>query len=152
MQWDSATHRMLGYAGATTNFPVISAAREPASTAQWLARWITDSSLAGVAASPPRGSPKVREYMMPMPQDLPHDVAVDADGKVVITGMFSHKMYRLDPASGALESFDIPTERRISRVVIDVEAPGGCARRPAQIARRDPALGIWKGHDSECIP
>src|SRR5688572_33286473 len=45
IQWDSSTHRMLSYAGARTSFPVISAAREPASTSQWLARWITDSSL-----------------------------------------------------------------------------------------------------------
>jgi streptogramin lyase len=154
VQWDSATHRMLSYAGARTNFPVISAAREPAATAQWLARWITDSSLAGVVSSPPRGSPKVREYMMPVPQDLPHDVAVDAEGKVVITGMFSHKMYRLDPASGALESFDIPTERANPRAVVidDRGAWWVLLGGPRRIARRDPALGIWKVHDIGMYP
>ena len=55
-QWDSATHRMLSYAGATTGFPVISAAREPVSTAQWLARWITDSALAVVICEDTRVS------------------------------------------------------------------------------------------------
>ena len=153
-QWDSATHRMLGYAGATTGFPVISAAREPASTAQWLARWITDSSLASVAPITPPGSPNVREYLMPMPQDLPHDVAVDGEGKVVITGMFSHKMYRLDPATGALESFDIPAERAGPRAVVidDRGAWWVLLGGPRRIARRDPALGVWKMHDIGMYP
>ncbi len=153
-QWDSATHRMLSYAGARTSFPVISAAREPASTAQWLARWMTDSSLATVAPSAPGRSPRVREYLMPMPQDLPHDVAVDADGKVVITGMFSHQMYRLDPGSGALESFDIPVERANPRAVVidDRGAWWVLLGAPRRIARRDPALGVWKVHDIGMYP
>jgi streptogramin lyase len=153
-QWDSAAHRMLRHAGATTSFPVIAAARAPASTAQWLARWITDSSLATVTASVPRGSPTVREYLMPMAQDLPHDVAVDAEGKVVITGMFSHKMYRLDPASGALESFDIPAERSSPRAVV-IDDRGGwwvLLGGPRRIARRDPVLGAWTMHDIGMYP
>jgi streptogramin lyase len=147
-QWDSATHRMLQYAGATSNFPVISAARDPASTAEWLARWITDASLAAVAPAPPRGSPKVREFMLPMPQDLPHDVAVDATGKVVITGMFSHKMYRLDPESGALETFDIPVERANPRAVVIDERGAWWVLfgAPRMVGRRDPESGEWKTH------
>ena len=153
-QWDSATHRMLTYAGARTGFPVISAAREPAPTAQWLARWITDSSLSTIAPSAARGSPKVREYMMPMAQDLPHDVAVDAEGKVVITGMFSHKMYRLDPASGALESFDIPVDRANPRAVVidDRGAWWVLLGGPRRIGRRDPDLGVWKTYDIGMYP
>src|SRR5687768_12552699 len=153
-QWDSATHRMLRYAGATTSFPVISAERAPASTAQWLTRWITDSSLAKVTPVVPRGAPKVREYMMPMAQDLPHDVAVDAEGKLVITGMFSHTMYRLDPASGALESFDIPTERASPRAVVidDRGAWWVLLGGPRRIARRDPVLGVWSMHDIGMYP
>jgi streptogramin lyase len=154
VQWDSATHRMLGYAGATSNFPVISAVREPASTTQWLARWITDATLATVTPMPPRGSPNVREYLMPMAQDLPHDVAVDGEGKVVITGMFSHTMYRLDPASGALESIAIPVAGASPRaVVIDERGAwwvllGG----PRMAARRDPALGTWTTHEIRMYP
>ena len=154
VQWDSATHRMLTYAGARSNFPVISAAREPASTARWLAQWITDASLATVVPMVPRSSPKVREYMMPMPQDLPHDVAVDAEGKVVITGMFSHKMYRLDPASGALETLDIPMERANPRAVV-IDGQGAwwvLLGAPRRIARRDPNLGTWKLHDIGMYP
>ena len=153
-QWDSATHRMLTYAGARTGFPVISAAREPAPTAQWLARWITDSSLSTVAPSAAPGSPKVREYMMPMAQDLPHDVAVDAEGKVVITGMFSHRMYRLDPASGALESFDIPVDRANPRAVVidDRGAWWVLLGGPRRIGRRDPDLGVWKMYDIGMYP
>jgi streptogramin lyase len=154
VQWDSATHRMLGYAGATSSFPVISAAREPAPTAQWLARWITDASLSTVAPAAPRASPKVREYMMPMPQDLPHDVAVDADGKVVITGMFSHKMYRLDPASGTLESFDIPVERANPRAV-EIDNRGAwwvLLGGPQTVARRDPNSGQWTTHGIGMYP
>ena len=153
-QWDSATHRMLSYAGATSGFPVISAAREPAPTAVWLARWITDSALAGIRSSVPTGSPKVREYLMPMPQDLPHDIAVDRDGKVVITGMFSHAMYLLDPASGVMETVRIPVARANPRaVVIDDRGTwwvllGG----PRKLARRDAASGEWTTYDIGMYP
>lgn len=153
-QWDSATHRMLGYAGATTGFPVISAAREPMPTALWLARWITDSALATARLSAPSASPKVREYLMPVAQDLPHDVAVDHDGKVIITGMFSHVMYRLDPASSVLDTISIPLERANPRaVVIDERGAwwvllGG----PRKLARREPATGQWTTYDIGMYP
>jgi virginiamycin B lyase len=153
-QWDSATHRMLGYAGATTGFPVIAAAREPLPTALWLSRWITDSSLATVRLSPPDGSPTVREYLMPMAEDLPHDVAVDRDGKVVITGMFSHVMYRLDPASGAMETIPIPLDRANPRAVVvdDRGAWWVLLGGPRKLARRDPATGEWRMYDIGMYP
>ena len=153
-QWDSAVHRMLEYAGATTGFPVISAARNPATTAQWLAQWITDSSLATVSRVAPAGSPRVREYLMPMAQDLPHDVAVDADGQVVITGMFSHRMYRLDPRSGAMETIEIPADRASPRAVVidDRGAWWVLLGGPRRIARRDPMLGAWTMHDIGMYP
>jgi streptogramin lyase len=154
VQWDSAAQRMLSYAGATTSFPVISAAREPATTAEWLARWVTDSSLATIAPAPPRATAKVREYLMPMAQDLPHDVAVDAEGNVVITGMFSNRMYRLDPASGAMESIDIPADRASPRAVVidDRGAWWVLLGGPRRIARRDPMLGAWTMHDIGMYP
>ena len=37
-EWQAAISKMLGFAGATTGFPVISAGREPLFTAAWLAR------------------------------------------------------------------------------------------------------------------
>lgn len=154
VQWDSATHRMLQYAGATSNFPVISAAREPASTAQWLARWVTDASLATIAPMAPRGSPQVREYMMPMAQDLPHDVAVDADGKVVITGMFSHQMYRLDPASGDWTMYDIgmyPHSIGVDRAG-RVWFNGHFTRDPEQLGFVDPASGAITLRDIPAHP
>ena len=154
VQWDSAVHRMLQYAGATTGFPVISAGRHPATTAQWLALWISDSSLATVTPVAPRGSPNVREYLMPMAQDLPHDVAVDAEGKVVITGMFSHRMYRLDPASGAMETIEIPADRASPRAVVidDRGAWWVLLGGPRRIARRDPILGAWTMNDIGMYP
>lgn len=153
-QWDSATHRMLGYAGATTGFPVISAAREPLPTATWLARWVTDSALATVRLAAPNGSPTVREYVMPMAQDLPHDVAVDRDGKVVITGMFSHSMYRLDPASGVMETVRIPIERANPRAVVidDRGAWWVLLGAPRKLARRDPGSGEWATYDIGMYP
>lgn len=153
-QWDSAAHRMLSYAGATSGFPVISAAREPATTAEWLARWITDSSLATIAPAAPRVTPNVREYLMPMAQDLPHDVAVDADGKVVITGMFSHTMYLLDPTSGAMEPVAIPADRASPRAIVidDRGAWWVLLGGPRRIARRDPILGAWTMHDIGMYP
>ena len=36
---------------------------------------------------------------MPVAQDLPHDLVVEPDGDVLITGMFTHRLYRLKPES-----------------------------------------------------
>ena len=52
---------------------------------------------------------------MPVAQDLPHDLVVEPDGDVLITGMFTHRLYRLKPESGAMTEIPIPVERQPAR-------------------------------------
>ncbi len=107
---------MLGYAGATTSFPVISADREPKATAAWLARHLGPGEVRDV---PPRGSAKaeITEYLMPDPKDLPHDVAVESSGDVLVTGMFTHRLYRVNPTTGAMAEIPIPVDQANPRAI-----------------------------------
>lgn len=101
-KWSEDIARMLGFAGASTGFPVIAADRNAEQTASWL----SNAQSAPDAARPEplttvrqlldSAGFRITEYSLPEPADLPHDVAVDSTGLVVITGMFSHTMYTLD--------------------------------------------------------
>src|SRR5688572_29138247 len=97
-EWAIAIKRMLSFSGPTTSFPVISTAQSPESSSAWLARNFARGTPNPVPAAP--GSDRITEYLFPVAQDLPHDVAVDRNGRVVVTGMFSHKMFTLDPSNG----------------------------------------------------
>jgi virginiamycin B lyase len=122
-QWAEAVTRMLGYAGATTAFPVIAADRDAEATAAWLARSLAAGEVADIAVTSTRQA-DVREYPMPVPQDLPHDVVVEPGGDVVITGMFTHRLYRLDPGSGALAEMPIPVVENANPRAIDRDTAG----------------------------
>lgn len=159
-QWDEAITRMLRYAGATTGFPVISAEREPRPTAEWLARHLTADTTPTPAASAPDAPPIVparaivTEYELPEPQDLPHDVGLTADGKVVITGMMTHRLYLLDPATGRMDTIGIPVERANPRA-IEVDARGDwwvLLGAPKRLARYDPAGARWDSWDIGMYP
>lgn len=121
-EWATIVARMLGFAGARSSFPVIGADRDPAATADWLARHWT---------SPPAGSPDyravvpadVQEFPFPQPQDLPHDLAVHPDGGIVVTGMFTHRMYLLDPSLGTWSDVAIPVQGANPRA-LDLDAAG----------------------------
>ena len=150
--WVEAVTRMLGYAGATTSFPVIAADRDPRATAAWLARHLP----AGAVAEPvlPRAAKAtITEYLMPEPQDLPHDVVVEAGGSVVVTGMFTHVLYRLDPAGGAPAEIPIPVEKANPRA-IDRDSQGrvwavlGGPRKLAVLA----SDSTWTMHDVGMYP
>ena len=115
-QWVEAITRMLGYAGATTSFPIIAADRDPKATAAWLARHLP----AGEVREAPVASAtqaEITEYMLPEPQDLPHDVAVEPGGSVLVTGMFTHRLYRVSPATGAIGEIPIPVEKANPRAI-----------------------------------
>ncbi len=122
-QWAEAVTRMLGYAGATTSFPVIAADRDAKATAAWLAKSLAAGEVPDLAVSASRKA-DIREYMMPVAQDLPHDVVVEPNGDVVITGMFTHKLYRLKPESGALSEIPIPVVESANPRAIDRDASG----------------------------
>jgi virginiamycin B lyase len=155
VDWGTAIARMLRYAGPRTGFPVISAHVDSARTASWLAR-----SLADRAPSPEHlperlvEEVEVAEFDMPSPRDLPHDVAVQRDGRVVVTGMFSHAMHVLDPASGAIETVAIPVPNANPRA-LEIDSLGRwwvVLGAPRMLASRDPATGEWRTFDVGVYP
>lgn len=142
-EWSAAVARMLGYAGPSTGFPVISAAQEPAATARWLATSLGDRM---PGAKPEAASVRtevlpgeVTEYLMPGPQDLPHDVGIDGSGRVVVTGMFTHAMHVLDTISGAFAPVAIPVPQSNPRA-LEIDRVGrwwAVLGGPGQVARYD---------------
>ena len=145
--WTEAIARMLGFAGASTGFPVIAHDRTAGATAAWLVRHLDTGALDRARAQPrlTQGAAHVTEYPLPAAGDLPHDLAVDRDGRVVITGMFTHVMYRLDPRSGAMDTIPIPVPTANPRAV--EIAPDGSwwvlLGAPRAIARFEPDAGRW---------
>jgi virginiamycin B lyase len=122
-EWAEAVTRMLGYAGATTSFPVIAPDRDPKATAAWLAKSLAAGDPADVALTA-SSQADVKEYMMPVAHDLPHDLVVEPSGDVLITGMFTHRLYRLRPESGALTEIPIPVAESANPRAIDRDASG----------------------------
>ena len=141
--WHERTAEMVARFGAGSGFPVIGAGRNAAATADWLSRsmpaktqvhWEWPAALEAKA--------DIREYTLPNPNDLPHDIAVDGSN-IVITGMFTAQLYILNPATGEVRSEPTPqpNPRAIERdpsgnlwVVL-----GG----PQLVARRSPS-GDWR--------
>ncbi len=141
--WSAAIQRMLGFAGPSSGFPVISAAQTPAGSAAWLARHLPRQRTQP-AANGPAPSDRVREYLFPVGGDLPHDVAVDRNGRVIVTGMFSHKMYSLEPTLGIWTPVDMFDHANPRAVDIDKEGRwwvvlGG----PGQVGRYDGGSWTW---------
>lgn len=115
-EWAEAVTRMLGYAGARTGFPVIAADRDPQSTAAWLAKHLGPDMAQG-SRLPSQGQAEITEFLMPEPNDLPHDIAIERSGTVLVTGMFTHRLYRLDPASGRISDIAIPVANANPRAI-----------------------------------
>jgi hypothetical protein len=86
--WDASTRKMLSFAGASSTFPIMSPDRDPAGTAEWLARHLADRAPgAGITSRAPATAASAAKYAVaeyPLPRsDLPHDLAVAADGTIV---------------------------------------------------------------------
>ena len=142
-EWQAAISKMLGFAGATTGFPVIAAGRDPVSTAAWLSKYVTTPP--APPASPAVPASAIREYLMPEPGDLPHDVAIEPAGTVLITGMFTHVLYRLDPATGAFTGIPIPVPSANPRA-LELDAKGRpwvVLGKPQELAVLEPD-GTWR--------
>jgi len=146
-QWRTDMARMFGFAGARSGFPVISLHQESAGTAAWVAEAIAAAGGAPAAAPlPSPGRAEVTEYDTPVPGDLPHDVAIDsATGHLLVTGMFSHVMYRLNPATGEFAPVEIPVPRANPRAV-ELDAAGNwwvLLGGPNMVARYTSATQQW---------
>jgi streptogramin lyase len=151
-EWQVVVARMLSYAGASTRFPVISAYRDAAATADWLTTQLRPEREPG-----PRRSGNVRvvrtgavtEFAMPEARDLPHDVAIDRAGQVIITGMMTDRMYVLDPTSGQMTGVEIPVPRANPRAV-EIDGSGSwwvVLGAPNQLAHYDPVPRRWRTFD-----
>jgi len=121
-EWVDAVTRMLSYAGANTGFPVIAADRDAKKTAAWLTRHLRDRKPLDRKPAP-SNKVEITEFPMPDPKDLPHDVVVTESGSVLITGMFTHRLYSLDPAAGRFSEIAIPVVNANPRA-IDLDSLG----------------------------
>jgi streptogramin lyase len=154
-EWSADVGRMLNYAGAGSGFPVIAAGRDPDATAAWLSGAL-GAGAARAAPTPTAAAAHARitEYDMPVPQDLPHDLAIDRDGRVLVTGMFTAHVFRVSPEDGTIEAVPIPVDKANPRA-IEVGPDGAwwvLLGQPKQIARRDPSDGAWKTWDIGMYP
>jgi streptogramin lyase len=85
-------------------------------TSLWLAQHLAAAPVRKPRPTMPVGA-TVTEFDMPQAADLPHDVAVGRDGRVVVTGMFTHRMWVLDPARGTFEGVDMPVQQANPRAL-----------------------------------
>jgi virginiamycin B lyase len=115
-EWAEAVTRMLGYAGARTGFPVIAADRDPQRTAAWLAKYLGPGGVQEPRL-PSQAHAEITEFLMPEPNDLPHDIAIERSGTVLVTGMFTHRLYRLDPTNGRISEIAIPVANANPRAI-----------------------------------
>lgn len=135
--WVERTQQMLSFAGASTGFPIMAPSREAQATADWLVSALGESEpVPNAPGALPEGY-VVDEFPLPR-SDLPHDVAVDPDGRIVVTGMLTGVMYVLDPVSGAFAQESIPESGPRAVEVDDAGAwtvvfgdPQAIGRRPA---------------------
>ncbi len=138
-QWVEAVSRMVGYAGASTTFPVIAEDRDPKTTAAWLVANLGDK-VGKEVASARTARAEITEFRMPVTHDLPHDLVVESSGNVLITGMFTHRLYRLDPSGGKLGEIPIPVDKANPRAIeLDAQGrPWVVLGGPQRLARLDP--------------
>jgi streptogramin lyase len=164
-RWSVDAMRMIGFAGSETGFPVISHDAHPDSLAAFLSAHLGATPPAGAAATyeaivrPPAdtaGAVRARltEYQLPVAPDLPHDVAVTSDGSVLVTGMFTGRIYRVDPERGVTGVEDIPVDRANPRA-IELDAAGNwwvLCGAPMKVARFEPGPSRWTSWDIGMYP
>jgi virginiamycin B lyase len=95
------------------------------------------------------------EYDIPVPEDLPHDLMVDVDGRIVVTGQLTGVMFVLDPVTGAWEDIAIPVEGFANPRAIDIDHEGNwmvALGAPQSLARRTRATGEWDIHYVDMHP
>ena len=156
--WAADAQRMLDRFGATKGFPIISDDAHPDLLATFLSSNLTGEPPIGagrtyeaIVAPPGPGleggsiAARITEYELPVAPDLPHDVAIARDGTVLVTGMFTHQIYTIDPDSGVTGAVPIPVENANPRA-IEVDAAGDwwvLCGAPQAVARYQPTSGEW---------
>lgn len=119
--WRRSIGDMIDQFGHASGFPILAPSRDADTTAAWLVQHVTRERLFAIRSRPSADAPGsdavLTEYAFPFPQDLPHDLIVAPDGRVVITGMFTHRMVILDPRTGRFAEVPIPVENANPRAV-----------------------------------
>ena len=142
--WHAAVVTMNGMFGPGTGFPIISSWAAPDTLAGWAARHFGEAE-PRPAPPAPGGDAVLTEYAVPVPADLPHDLMVDDRGTVLVTGMFTHQMYLLDPGTGEWRTETIPVAGANPRA-LDLDDRGRwwvVLGGPGRVAVHDPASGDW---------
>lgn len=161
-EWRQRVAQMISFSGAESSFPIMSPGREADRTAMWLSTHLGPepmwTDLPDLEPLPEVDAEAVRslltEYEFPVPRDLPHDLMVDVDGRVVVTGMFSGRMYALDPESGEYEVHQIPVPGGNPRA-LDIDGEGNwyvLLGDPRKLARRDRETGEWDSWELGMYP
>ncbi|HUF10561.1 MAG TPA: hypothetical protein VMO47_14670 [Rhodothermales bacterium] len=155
--WVERINQMIAFSGGSSQFPVMSPSRNAEETADWLVAHLNatrhpEPSEGSLVAGAPRDDSMGRsaratitEYPIPEQADLPHDLAVDSRGHVIVTGMFTHLLYDLDPATGDFATIPIPVQFANPRAV-DIDANGvywTLLGFPQMIAGFNPADSSW---------
>ncbi len=137
-QWETAIEKMHGFYGPQSGFPIIGPMDIPG-TAAWLARYLTNDAIPPepLPIAPEAQGMRLTEY--DFPGSGPHDLALDGNGQVIVTGMFSHDMYALDPITGEFTRYDLPANANPRAVELDAQGAWWIAfGDPHQVARFDP--------------
>lgn len=158
-EWAERIRQMLAFAGASTGFPIISPSRHAETTASWLVEHLggPDDPLPDLEPPRiPRPTPPatITEFDLPDPNDLPHDLMLAAKGQVVVTGMFTHRLYVLDPATGSFQTQPIPVPDANPRAA-ETDRHGRwwvLLGGPQKVARFDPESGAWSSWDLGMYP
>ena len=152
--WIRAIDLMLSFAGGHTGFPIMAPSRESGATAAWLVEHLTAPPEAP-ADLPAAAGWDVTEFPLPRAGDLPHDVGVAHDGRIVVTGMMSNVLYTLDPASGSWDELPLLPSPGANPRAIEI-APDGAwwvvLGGPTRLARRDPDSGAWRSWNVGVYP
>jgi streptogramin lyase len=144
--WKERITAMYSRFGSGTGFPIIADPQPVDSLADWLARSLA-AATPPAEVEAPKANPRVTEFLIPEASDLPHDLIVEGDGSVVVTGMFTSRMYILDPRTGNFTTDNIPVQGANPRALhIDDDGTwwvllGG----PGMVAKRSP-FGAWSTH------
>jgi virginiamycin B lyase len=151
-EWAAAVTRMLGYAGATTAFPVIAADQDAKATAAWLAKHLKAGQVQR-PKSPPAARAEITEFLLPDPKDLPHDIIVEPTGTVLVTGMFTDRLYRLEPGGGRFTVIAIPVPNANPRAIdLDsLDQPWVVLGQPHKLATVE-ADSQWRSFDVGMYP
>src|SRR5215208_537299 len=64
---------------------------------------------APAATSPKNADVTIREWDLPSPDSRPHDPAVGPDGALWYTAQRVNRLGRLDPATGQIQEYPLPT-------------------------------------------